>query len=421
LLLLAALALLLLTAPSPTTLSVRVIDADTRGPLAGAAVRARGRTGEPIPTVTTDEAGLAQFEDIASDSSYVLRVQKLGYDLTFEPGVIVTEGQETEVDIPLSQGTGSRLLVGLEGARVAEIDTASLLVGQTLRLHDWKQGATRHVRVHPSEDLIYAVAGGVGSILNVQNGESLATIELDGIVETLSTDGSRLDFVVDKGNAFQPASPEGTDGAGPEADQLARLLTMDAITGELLAEEEAHSPLRSPLMFWQPGGNLVYLVDPARWSLWQIGESPIQVLAHSPTGAYPKEGFLSADGHYRYTWSTDSFENLKATWARKLRPVSMNQLSVVSTSSFSLSPTDPELYVLDAQLGTMSIIDPTGDIPPILIAVGKRPVALVVSPGGTWAYVANRESQTVSVIHLPSAQVVQTIPLDGEPISLAVQ
>jgi YVTN family beta-propeller protein len=155
--------------------------------------------------------------------------------------------------------------------------------------------------------------------------------------------------------------------------------------------------------------------------LWRIDAPPFEVLAHTQTGGYPKEGLLSSDGHYRYTWSSDSSRNLGANWEYKLQPVFTNQLSVISTSFFGFSPTEPELYVLDAQLGTLSIVDPLGEVPPLLVAVGKRPVALVVSPDGKWAYVANRESQSISVIYLPAASVVQTIPLDGEPISLAIR
>jgi DNA-binding beta-propeller fold protein YncE len=60
-------------------------------------------------------------------------------------------------------------------------------------------------------------------------------------------------------------------------------------------------------------------------------------------------------------------------------------------------------------------------VPPTIIAVGKGPRALTISADGKWAYVANRESLTISVVYLPSARVLYTIPLEGEPISLGLR
>jgi len=76
------------------------------------------------------------------------------------------------------------------------------------------------------------------------------------------------------------------------------------------------------------------------------------------------------------------------------------------------------VYVLNDYPGTLSIVDPSGQAPHTIIAVGKKPRALTISADGKWAYVANRESRTISVVYLPSARVVHAIPLEGEPISL---
>jgi YVTN family beta-propeller protein len=402
-LLLTALALLFATAPSPTVLSIQVVNAETGVPMPGAAVRLRASSGSPLPTATTDEAGITRFEDLPSDSAYLIRVQKVDFDVIFEPSVAVPEGRETEVTVALPPNAGGRLFVGLDGARVAEIDTASFLVVRTFRLPDWKQGATRHIRVHPSEDLLYTVAGGSGWILDGQSGTSLERFEVEGTVEALSTDGSLLYVVTGQ-----------YDGPG-------QLLTLDAHTGALLATAETDNPQVSPQLFWKPDGDAVYAVEPSNGSLWVLGTSPSQVLAHTPTGAYPKEGLLSVDGHYVYTWPTMSFDELRATFQFYMTPVPASPSLPVNTSGLSLSPTEAELYALDAQLGTLYILDPSGEEPPILVAVGKRPVALVVSPDGMWAYVANRESHTISVVHLPSASVVQSIPVDGEPLAIAVR
>jgi hypothetical protein len=89
------------------------------------------------------------------------------------------------------------------------------------------------------------------------------------------------------------------------------------------------------------------------------------------------------------------------------------------TSALATSPVNSDLYVLNGPLGSLSIVPPDGA--PTVIAVGRDPVALVVSADGKWAYVANRESRTISAIYLPVAAVIETISLDGEPFSLALR
>ena len=89
------------------------------------------------------------------------------------------------------------------------------------------------------------------------------------------------------------------------------------------------------------------------------------------------------------------------------------------TTALAASPVRPELYVLNGTLGTLSILPLDGSAPTV-IAVGNEPVAVTVSADGRWAYVANRQSRSISAIYLPAAAVIETIPLDGVPYSLAL-
>jgi DNA-binding beta-propeller fold protein YncE len=89
------------------------------------------------------------------------------------------------------------------------------------------------------------------------------------------------------------------------------------------------------------------------------------------------------------------------------------------TTALAASPVRPELYVLNGPLGTLSILPLDGSAPTV-IAVGNEPVAVAVSADGSWAYVANRQSQSISAIYLPAAAVIETIPLDGVPYSVAL-
>jgi YVTN family beta-propeller protein len=398
-----ALFLLFITTPSPTILSVRVVDDETGAPLAGAFVRVKSRSEPAVPTATTDDAGLAQFEDLSGDPAYLVRVQKIDYDIIFEPGVEVPDQEETEISVPLPPNANERIFVGLDGARVAEIDTASMLVVQTFRIPGWKQEATSHLYLHPDQDLLYAIAGTEGSIFNSQDRRSIERFEVDGTVESLSIDGELLSVVTSR------------------YDETGQLLILDSATGVLRTNEETGNPRLSPLLFWEPGGNEVFAVDPDTRSLWAIDINPQHMLTHTPTGPYPKEGYRSTDGLYRYAWSTMSFDYLRIAFAGyPIQPL-MEQSAPINPARLAVSPTIDELYALDTQLGTLSILDASGEEPPILVAVGKQPTAVVVSADGQWAYVANQESQTISVVYLPSVSVIQTIPVEGQPFSLAAR
>lgn len=425
-LMLVAAILLYATAPTPTVLVVQVVDAETGEPLAGADVRVRARSEQALPIITTDDAGNAGFHDLPSDRAYVVRVQKVDYDLAFEPQVAVPARQETQVTIPIVPHAGGRLFVGLDGGRVAQIDTASLLVIQTIRLSGWKQDPVGHVRAHPERDLLYAVAGNAGCILDSQSGASLAEFEVEGTVQSLSADGGQL-YVISGAENSITIVRQSEDGSRVYVTATGRyevsgqLLTLDAHTGELLTRVSTVNPQLVPELIWRPGDSRVYVVEPSQRVLWVLDVSPNEVLAHTPTGAYPKEGFPSSDGSYRYTWSTDYFEDLRTAFRTDLEPILGRQSLPVENSAWTLSPTGERLYLLDAELGTLSIVDLAGQEPPLLMAVGKQPSALALSPDGQWAYVANRESHTISVIYLPSNTVLHAIPVEGAPFSLAAQ
>jgi YVTN family beta-propeller protein len=421
-----AVILLYITAPTPTVLLVQVVDDETGQPLAGANVRARARGEQPLPIVTTDEAGVATFHELPADLSYVIRIQKIDYDLAFEPQVAVPKGKETQVTVPLVAHAGGRLVVGLDETRVAMIDTASLSVMYTVRLTGWKQEPVRYARFHPDGQVLYALAGNEGCILDVESGASLANFAVKGTIEDLSTDGTHL-FVITGTELSSRVVSQSADDESVSIVSTSRvapsgqLQTLDAETGALLTSVPAVYPRSAAKLIWKPDGSRVYVVEPFSRELWVVDASPFEVLTRTTTGAYPDEGFLSADGAYRYVWSEDGFENLRNTFGEDMQPVPGVQSLPPSESAWALSPTSETLYVLDVDLGTLSILDLTGQEPPILVAVGKQPVAVALSPDGQWAYVANRESRTVSVIYTPSTSVVLTVPLLGESFSLALR
>lgn len=427
-LILTAWILLYLVAPSPTVLVISVIDAETGDALSGVSVLVRAPSAQPLVMGTTDETGVVRFQDLSPGPGYSLRLQHVDYDLALEPQVIVVEGQETQITVSLTPHPTGRLFVGMDGGMIAEIDTASLLVVCVIHLAGERE-QVNHLITHPSEKLLYAVSGAEGYILNAQNWTLLAEFQVKGNVESVSTDGEHLWLVTgrDADANVSLSARLSADGAlrvmavSDGSEVTGQLLTLDARTGALLASKSTVDSRLAFQLIWRPSGAEVYVIDPFGQSLWVLGAGPRQVLDHTPTGAYPKEGFLSADGHYRYTWATAFVKDRQRTRRVDWIPLLPQKSVPLTRTALALSPTHRGVYVLDAWLGTLSILDPTGTEPRILLPMGKQPVALAVSADGTRAYVANQKSQTISVVHLPTSSVVHTIPVPGEPLSLAVR
>jgi len=427
-----ALALLYLTAPSPTVLVVQVSDATTGQPLSEAVVQVQAQGEQPLPAVTTDEQGAARFRDLPPGSTYVVRVQKTDHDLVFKPQVVVPEGKETMVSIPLTSHAGGRLYVGMDWARVTEIDTASLLPVRTIRMSDWNLGPVSHLRVHPNKDLLYTIVDGQGYIVESRYERSLGRLRAKGQIGSLdlTTDGRHVVAI------------------GAEGKTVSRLFTFDAESGKVLTDTLLVANGTAPQIVWQPDGTDIYVLMAANRLVWAWGNGvPVWGWSGIPAGSSHEKGVISADGQYLYTQSRAAVEQAAETkiltstaplsstqdvaWSQapyrdvvvavrtdSSKAVSMSRPLASGTCALAASPTKQEVYALNDYLGTLSIVDPTGQAPHTIIAVGKGPKALTISADGKWAYVANRESLTVSVVYLPSARVVHTIPLEGEPISL---
>ena len=430
-----ALVLLYLTAPSPTVLIVQVSDATTGRPLPEAAVQVQAQGEQPLPIVMTDEKGEARFRELPPGSTYVVRVQKIDHDLVFQPKVVVPEGKETTVSVPLTPNAGGRLYVGMDWARVTEVDTASLLPVRIIRMSDWNLGAVSHLRVDPSKDLLYTIVAGQGYIVESRYERSLGRLRAKGQIGSLdlTADGHHVVAI------------------GAEDGAVSHLFTFDAESGKLLTDTLLVADGRAPQIVWQPDGTDRYVLMAANRLVWTWDDGmPVWGWGGIPTGSSHEKGVMSADGQYLYMLSNVAFETSETVtstvpltssqgltntqfpaWSRATTRVVAVTVRADSgeTVSFSLplasgagalaaSPTKQEVYVLNDYLDTLSIVDPSGQAPPTIIAMGKGPRALTISADGKWAYVANQESHTISAVYLPSARVVHTIPLEGAPISL---
>jgi DNA-binding beta-propeller fold protein YncE len=421
-LVLAAVIVLYVTAPPPTVLLVRVVDAGSGAPLVGAQVRVQQPGQSPMPGAATDESGIARFMHPRPDPGYSVQAQQIDYLLARQTGIAVPESQDTEVTLQLEPQPGGRLFIGREQGRLTEVDTASLLVVQTLVLRVAPEALVRHVRIHPKDDLVYVVAGARLLILSA-NGALLAEADTGGTVDSLdvSADGAHLLLT---GTATGDASAIVAQRQAWTFDAHSGALVEDA----LLSRAKAMAGQR---LAWQPDGtdiDALRLASPLVRDIPAHGQIVIG-LSRVPTAANrpPARFILSPDEIYLYTWQPGwvSVDTGRLSDALLLISTedgaSVHQEMSQGVSGLALSPAGDELYALNARLGTMTIISLTGGRPQTVVPVGKEPLAITVSADGRWAYVADGEGQAVIVVDLPSAAVWHTIPLLGEPQSLAVR
>ncbi len=85
-----------------------------------------------------------------------------------------------------------------------------------------------------------------------------------------------------------------------------------------------------------------------------------------------------------------------------------------------VQPVPSRVYVANRSSNTVSVIDPATNAVVTTVAVGTQPTAVAVSPDGTRVYVANSGSNSVSVIDAATATVVATVAVGTQPVALAV-
>ncbi|MCX6356098.1 MAG: PQQ-binding-like beta-propeller repeat protein [Candidatus Aureabacteria bacterium] len=74
----------------------------------------------------------------------------------------------------------------------------------------------------------------------------------------------------------------------------------------------------------------------------------------------------------------------------------------------------------DVPQNTISGINLTSFAVDRTITVGLTPMGIAITPDGTWLYVVNNDSDSVSVVHTGDARQVMQIPVGAEPLGIAI-
>jgi YVTN family beta-propeller protein len=84
----------------------------------------------------------------------------------------------------------------------------------------------------------------------------------------------------------------------------------------------------------------------------------------------------------------------------------------------AVNPNGTHAYIANVDSNTLSVFDTSNNEIVATVPVGSSPLGVAVNSNGTRAYVANLASNTVSVIDTTNNQVVGTVPVGPSPFSL---
>ncbi len=85
-------------------------------------------------------------------------------------------------------------------------------------------------------------------------------------------------------------------------------------------------------------------------------------------------------------------------------------------TSIAVNPTRNEVYVVNAQSGTISVINAEANRVVATIAVRRRPSFITVEPGGHRAYVTNYGSNNVSIVDLDLRREISVAGAGEQPV-----
>ncbi len=190
--------------------------------------------------------------------------------------------------------------------------------------------------------------------------------------------------------------------------------------------------LAAPLPLAADGGapNLAYVAGGGTngGDLVVIDIGKRHVTGHVTLGGAPQGVVLSPDGRFAYV--AQSAANHVAVVDTRSQRIAGTLPSGPGPSAlvFSYAGSTPILYVADSGGNTVAELDLDARRTVATFPVGKRPTGLALAgpdsgvrdPNDAELYVANADSQTVSVIGVAEGKVVATILVPGGPVGVVV-
>src|ERR1700757_2345652 len=108
------------------------------------------------------------------------------------------------------------------------------------------------------------------------------------------------------------------------------------------------------------------------------------------------------------------------------RPRRYLELLLLMTLGCAVAAAQCNVYVADRETNSVSVFNTLTDQMVAMVPVGNQPLRVAVTPNGAFAYVVNTThlglitSNNVSVINTATNSVVATIPVGGYPAGVAI-
>ncbi|WP_179928437.1 beta-propeller fold lactonase family protein, partial [Bacillus cereus] len=83
-------------------------------------------------------------------------------------------------------------------------------------------------------------------------------------------------------------------------------------------------------------------------------------------------------------------------------------------------PTGSFAYVANESSNTVSVIDTSTNLVTTTITVGLTPFSVAITPDGSFAYVVNADDDNVSVIDTSTNMVTTTVTVGTYPLSVTI-
>jgi YVTN family beta-propeller protein len=423
--------------------------------------------GQDVLTAVTDKQGQAIFESVPAGYGRSLRVQKLDYDIEVIASAVIPRRQRASFKTVLSLDPLERLYIGnAAGAGtidVSVLDEASRLVlapaGTT---SNWQGIPAVDMLVSNSTQRAYILAPDRISAVNLNDGAVVRDMRLNapagGLALSLHSD---LLYIFSGGvtGQLQPTpSPTARPTAPPRnqtpvplarpnqqtpqratpspspavglQQQLRSVTVLDTHTWEVRRTIDVVSPSNRAVLLPSRDGQRLYVAGVGDQNVYVYDARQYQRLAIYRLGARIKDMTLDIQGRMLYVLldGRDAPVAVDVTNSGGVTPV------LDAGAGAGLSGSSKILYAESSLSKWICLMDPATnqvwliDIGPIdvraraihAVPVGNNPSAMLQLPASDYLYVANRGSNTLSLISMSSHAVDDTVDVRSNPLLLAL-
>jgi YVTN family beta-propeller protein len=173
-----------------------------------------------------------------------------------------------------------------------------------------------------------------------------------------------------------------------------------------------------------PSGTRAYVTNQSTNTLDVINTGTNTITKSIPVGTQPRGLVVNTAGTRAYTGNTMtpySISVVSLTTDTDLTDVSSANLN--RPENLGIAPSGSAVYAANfgASAGgtTVGVLNPS-DNSVRSVPVGTTPTSVMVNPSGSTGYVANRDSDSLSLIDTASSTNVGTVPLSFSPLQIAI-